>query len=92
MKRTFAIFLEKFQAVIKKSPIAQQHSTDNRSSAERMKQHFCEPIKVEEYEMQKKDVDSHLLSLLEDILSDENLSVTDRRQRLKKVNAEHNRV
>ncbi|VDK83302.1 unnamed protein product [Litomosoides sigmodontis] len=72
------------EVIIKKSPTSQQHTTDNKSSAERLKQHFCEPIKVEEYELQKKDVDSHLLSLLEDILSDENLSVTDRRQRLKK--------
>ncbi|VBB30258.1 unnamed protein product [Acanthocheilonema viteae] len=70
--------------VLKKSPTEQQNTTDKSSSAERLKQHFCEPIKVEEYESQKKDVDGHLLSLLDDILSDENLSVAERRQRLKK--------
>uniref|UniRef100_A0A0R3RS43 DEP domain-containing protein n=1 Tax=Elaeophora elaphi TaxID=1147741 RepID=A0A0R3RS43_9BILA len=71
------------EIVIKKSPTVLQ-STDKSLSAERLKQHFCEPIKVEEYESQKKNVDGHLLSLLDDILSDENLSVADRRQRLKK--------
>ncbi|CAG9530020.1 unnamed protein product [Cercopithifilaria johnstoni] len=70
--------------VIKKPPIAQQYTSGKSSSAERLKQHFCEPIKVEEYESQKKDVDNHLLSLLDGILNDENLSVADRRQRLKK--------
>uniref|UniRef100_A0A2K6VMF6 Rho-GAP domain-containing protein n=1 Tax=Onchocerca volvulus TaxID=6282 RepID=A0A2K6VMF6_ONCVO len=72
------------EVVIKKSPTAQQPATDESSSAERLKQHFCEPIKVEEYESQKKNVNGHLLSLLDDILNDENLSLTERRQRLKK--------
>lgn len=85
----FTIFFEKFQVVIKKSPTAEQPTTDESSSAERLKQHFCEPIKIEEYESQKKDVDGYLLSLLDGILNDENLSPADRKQRLKKVNAVH---
>uniref|UniRef100_A0A915PT49 DEP domain-containing protein n=1 Tax=Setaria digitata TaxID=48799 RepID=A0A915PT49_9BILA len=71
------------EVIIKQSPIAQQ-KTINETSTERLKEHFCEPIKVEEYESQKKNVDSHLLSLLDGILTDENLSVADRKQRLKK--------
>ncbi|VDN04847.1 unnamed protein product, partial [Thelazia callipaeda] len=67
-----------------KSSVTPQYIIDEPSSAERLKQHFCEPIKVEEYESQKKDVKSHLLSLLESILTDENLSLTERKQRLKK--------
>lgn len=55
------------------------------SSSEPGKTHYCEPIRVEEYELQKKDVDGHLLALLESILNDENLSVSDRKKRLKKV-------
>ncbi|EFO27879.2 hypothetical protein LOAG_00601 [Loa loa] len=72
------------EVVIKKSPTAQQSITEESSGAERLKQHFCEPIEIEEYESQKQDVDSHLLSLLNDILNDENLSIVDRKQRLKK--------
>lgn len=72
------------EVVLKKSPTVQQPITDESSGTERLKEHFCEPIKIEEYESQKKDVDSYLLSLLDGILSDENLSVADRKQRLKK--------
>uniref|UniRef100_A0A1I8ELI8 DEP domain-containing protein n=1 Tax=Wuchereria bancrofti TaxID=6293 RepID=A0A1I8ELI8_WUCBA len=72
------------EVVLKKSPTVQQPITDESSGTERLKEHFCEPIKVEEYESQKKDVDSYLLSLLDGILSDENLSIADRKQRLKK--------
>ncbi|MCP9263626.1 DEP domain-containing protein 1A [Dirofilaria immitis] len=42
------------EVVIKKSPAAQQLVTDESSSTERLRQHFCEPIKMEEYESQKR--------------------------------------
>lgn len=51
---------------------------------ERMKTHYCEPIDVKEYESQKKNVRSYLLALLDNILTDENLSPFIRKQRLKK--------
>ncbi|VDN30579.1 unnamed protein product [Gongylonema pulchrum] len=64
--------------------IGHQPAVDTQpSSTERIKTHYCEPIQADEYESQKKDVDSHLFALLENILTSESLSAQDKKRRLK---------
>ncbi|KAL6734999.1 hypothetical protein Aduo_005481 [Ancylostoma duodenale] len=46
---------------------------------------FCEPIQVEDYDNQQRYLEENLLELLEQICSDENLTISEKRKRLKKV-------
>ncbi|RCN46414.1 hypothetical protein ANCCAN_07592 [Ancylostoma caninum] len=46
---------------------------------------FCEPIQVEDYDNQQQYLEENLLELLEQICSDENLTINEKRKRLKKV-------
>ncbi|CAJ0606905.1 unnamed protein product [Cylicocyclus nassatus] len=45
---------------------------------------FCRPIKTDEYEDQNRHLNGNLLELLDQICADENLSVSEKRKRLKK--------
>ncbi|VDM73795.1 unnamed protein product [Strongylus vulgaris] len=47
--------------------------------------HFCRPIETGEYETQNRHLNENLLELLEQICTDENLSIAEKRRRLKKV-------
>lgn len=50
------------------------------------KLHYCEPIDIKEYELQKEeDIKVHLLHLLESIVSNENIAPADKKKRLKRV-------
>jgi hypothetical protein len=49
-------------------------------------QQYCAPIELNEYERQKtSNINNAISDLLEQIITDENLSPNDRRKKLKKV-------
>ncbi|KAL6734998.1 hypothetical protein Aduo_005481 [Ancylostoma duodenale] len=50
---------------------------------------FCEPIQVEDYDNQQRYLEENLLELLEQICSDENLTISEKRKRLKKFKKTH---
>lgn len=50
---------------------------------------YCERIDQTTYEIQSKTADKHLLALLDQILTDENLNPTEKFEQLKRVNT-HN--
>lgn len=56
------------------------------SSSGRPRLQYCEPIELKEYDEQReRGIESHLLTLLNEIVANENLSVDERKKQLKKV-------
>uniref|UniRef100_A0A914ZU43 DEP domain-containing protein n=1 Tax=Parascaris univalens TaxID=6257 RepID=A0A914ZU43_PARUN len=65
--------------------LSNERKEDTSSSSGCPRLQFCEPIELREYDEQReRGIESHLLTLLNEIVANENLSVDERKKQLKK--------
>uniref|UniRef100_F1L529 DEP domain-containing protein 1A n=1 Tax=Ascaris suum TaxID=6253 RepID=F1L529_ASCSU len=68
-----------------KVALPNERKEDALSSSGRPRLQYCEPIELKEYDEQReRGIESHLLTLLNEIVANENLSVDERKKQLKK--------